>query len=115
MNAVQTNNTITQRTREIATLKVLGFYTHEQNLYVFRENLVLTVISAACGIPMGIALLNYVMAQIKISHMYFGCRLAPASYLLSVIITFFFTVIVDLALTYKTKRINMAEAMKAIE
>jgi putative ABC transport system permease protein len=110
-----TNITITERTREIATLKVLGFYTSEQNLYVFRENLVLTAISAVCGIPMGIMLLQYVMAQIKISHMYFGFRISPLSYLLSILITFLFTAIVDIALTYKTRRINMAEAMKAIE
>lgn len=110
-----TNITITERTREIATLKVLGFYQREQNSYVFRENIVLTGISALCGIPMGIALLRYVMAQIKISTMYFGCRLAWESYLLSVAITFGFTLIVDLALTVKTRRINMAEAMKAIE
>ena len=49
-----TNITITERTREIATLKVLGFYQKEQNSYVFRENIVLTGISAICGIPMGI-------------------------------------------------------------
>lgn len=110
-----TNITITERTREIATLKVLGFYQREQNSYVFRENIVLTGISALCGIPMGIALLRYVMAQIKISTIYFGCRLAWGSYLLAVLITFAFTFIVDLALTSKTRRINMAEAMKAIE
>ena len=110
-----TNITITERTREIATLKVLGFYQREQNSYVFRENIVLTGISALCGIPMGIALLHYVMAQIKISTIYFGCRLAWESYLLAVLITFAFTFIVDLALTSKTRRINMAEAMKAIE
>ena len=110
-----TNITITERTREIATLKVLGFYQREQNSYVFRENIVLTGISALCGIPMGIALLHYVMAQIKISTIYFGCRLAWGSYLLAVLITFAFTFIVDLALTSKTRRINMAEAMKAIE
>lgn len=110
-----TNITITERTREIATLKVLGFYQREQNSYVFRENIVLTGISALCGIPMGIALLHYVMAQIKIATIYFGCRLAWESYLLAVLITFAFTFIVDLALTSKTRRINMAEAMKAIE
>ena len=110
-----TNITITERSREIATLKVLGFYQKEQNAYVFRENIILTAIAAVAGIPMGIALLNYVMVQIKISSMYFGCRLNLASYLISIAITFAFTVIVDLALTVKTKRINMAEAMKAIE
>ena len=82
---------------------------------MFRENIVLTGISALCGIPMGIALLHYVMAQIKISTIYFGCRLAWESYLLAVLITFAFTFIVDLVLTFKTRHINMAEAMKAIE
>lgn len=110
-----TNITITERTREIATLKVLGFYSSEQNYYVFRENMVLTVISALCGIPMGIALLNYVMAQIKIGSMYFGVRLLPLSFVFAFVITLVFTVIVDFTLTYKTKRINMAEAMKAVE
>ena len=110
-----TNITITERTHEISTLKVLGFYRKEQNSYVFRENIVLTGISALCGIPMGIALLHYVMAQIKISTMYFGCTLAAESYLWAVLTTFAFTIIVDFALTAKTARINMAEAMKAIE
>lgn len=110
-----TNITITERTREIATLKVLGFYINEQNSYVFRENLILTGVSTLCGIPMGIALLNYVMAQIKISNFYFGCRLSPLSYLWAVLLTFAFTLIVDLALTGKMKHINMAEAMKVIE
>ena len=64
---------------------------------------------------MGIALLNYVMAQVKISNMYFGCRLSPLSYILSIVITFLFTIIVDGVLMLRTRRINMAEAMKAIE
>ena len=110
-----TNITITERTREIATLKVLGFYQREQHYYVFRENIVLTAISALCGIPMGIALLYYVMAQIKISTIYFGCHIEILSYVFAILITFLFTIIVDLTLTSKTKHINMAEAMKAIE
>lgn len=110
-----TNITITERTREIATLKVLGFYIKEQNSYVFRENIVLTGVSALCGIPMGIALLYYVMEQIKISSVYFIPRLSPVSYLLAVAITFVFTLTVDLTMTAKTKRIDMAGAMKAVE
>ena len=110
-----TNITITERTREIATLKVLGFHRGEQNAYVFRENIILTIISAICGIPFGIALLQYTMSQIKIDGMYFGCRLNITSCILSLVITLFFTVAVDLAMTSKTRRINMAEAMKAIE
>lgn len=110
-----TNITITERTREIATLKVLGFYRHEQSSYVFRENIILSVLGAICGIPFGIALLNYTMAQIQIDNFYFGCRLSGLSYLWAFLLTLLFTVIVDAALTAKLKRINMAEAMKAIE
>ncbi len=110
-----TNITITERTREIATLKVLGFFEKEQDAYVFRENLVLTGISALCGIPLGLALLSYVMAQIKVATFYFGCVVAPMSYIWAILVTFIFTVLVDLAMTFKTRRINMAEAMKAIE
>lgn len=110
-----TNIAIIERTREIATLKVLGFYRKEQNEYIFRENMMLTVLSAICGIPMGMALLRYVMDQIKISTIYFGYRLAPQSYLWAVVLTIGFTVIVDGVLVGKLRKINMAEALKAIE
>ena len=110
-----TNVSIIERSREIATLKVLGFYTNEQYAYVFRENILLTGISAICGIPMGIALLRYVISQIKMRNLYFGYRLNWQSYLISIALTFVFTLIVDLVLTAKIKRVNMAEAMKAIE
>ena len=96
-------------------MKVLGFYTKEQNSYVFRENIVLTGISALCGIPMGIALLYYVIDKIKVSSVYFIPRISPVSYVLAVAITFIFTLTVDLTLTAKTKRIDMAGAMKAVE
>ncbi|MBQ2083943.1 MAG: ABC transporter permease [Firmicutes bacterium] len=110
-----TNISITERRREIATLKVLGFFQNETAQYVFRENLILTGIASLFGIPAGLALLHYVMAQIVIKQMYFGCRLAPLSYVWSVLITFAFAVLIDLALRVKIDRIDMAESMKAIE
>ena len=110
-----TNITITERVREIATLKVLGFHNNEQKSYVFRENIILTVISSIAGIPLGIALLHYTMSQIKVDGFYFGVSLAGPSYLWALGLTLLFTIIVDLALSKKLKRINMAEAMKAIE
>ena len=110
-----TNITIAERTRELATVKVLGFYPREQNAYVFRENIVLTAISAVVGLPLGIALHRYVMSQIHISSIYFGHALSPWSFLIAVAITFVFTILVDLTLIGKIRRINMAEALKAIE
>lgn len=110
-----TNITIKERSREIATLKVLGFHKSEQQAYVFRENIILTIISAIFGVPLGILLLRYTMAQIKIDGFYFGCRLNFMSYLISILLTLIFTIFVNFALSFKLKRINMAEAMKAIE
>lgn len=110
-----TNITITERVREIATLKVLGFYRGEQNSYVFRENIILTIMSSIVGIPGGIALLHYTMSQITVDGFYFGVRLAAPSFLWALGLTLLFTIIVDLALTKKLQKINMAEAMKAIE
>lgn len=110
-----TNITIAERTRELATVKVLGFYPREQNAYVFRENIVLTALSCVVGLPLGVALHRYVMAQIQISSIYFGHALSPWSFLIAVAITFVFTILVDLTLIGKIRRINMAEALKAIE
>ena len=110
-----TNITINERRREIATLKVLGFYPAESAAYVFRENMVLTGISALAGLPMGYALLWYVMRQIKISSFYFGCHAAPLSYVLSVALTFVFAAVVALLLCFKLEKIDMADSLKAIE
>ena len=110
-----TNISINERKREIATLKVLGFYPKESAAYVFRENLILTGISALAGLPMGYALLWYVMSQIRISSFYFGCRAALLSYVLSVAITFAFAVLVAFFLYFKLEKIDMADSLKAIE
>ncbi len=110
-----TNITINERRREIATLKVLGFYPAESAAYVFRENMVLTGVSALAGLPMGYALLWYVMRQIKIGSFYFGCRAAPLSYVLSVALTFVFAAVVAFLLYFKLEKIDMADSLKAIE
>ena len=110
-----TNISIGERRREIATLKVLGFYPGESAAYVFRENLVLTGISALAGLPMGYALLWYVMRQIKIGSFYFGCRAAPLSYVLAVALTFVFAAAVTFLLYFKLEKIDMADSLKAIE
>ncbi len=110
-----TNISITERIREIATLKVLGFRDGESAAYVFRENLVLTFISAIVGLPMGVALHRYVMEQIKIKSMYFGHRILPMSFVWALILTMVFALIVDVFMYFRLNRINMAESLKAIE
>ena len=110
-----TNITINERRREIATLKVLGFFPNETTAYVFRENMILTLLSALVGLPMGYALLRYVMGQIRISTFYFGCRAEPLSYVLSVALTFVFAATVAFLLYFKLEKIDMADSLKAIE
>lgn len=110
-----TNISINERIREIATIKVLGFRSGESAAYVFRENLVLTIISAIVGLPMGVALHRYVMEQIKINAMYFGHRIMPASFGWAVVITFVFAVFVDFFMFFRLEKVNMAESLKAVD
>ena len=110
-----TNINITERIREIATIKVLGFYPGETASYVFRENVVLTALGALLGLALGAALHSYVMAQIRIDMMHFETRIAPLSYLLALAFTFLFAIIVNIVMYFKLERINMAEALKSIE
>lgn len=110
-----TNINITERIREIATIKVLGFYKNETALYVFRENMVLTAIGALVGLFLGKWLHTFVMNQINIDMIAFDIRVSPLSYLLSVILTFVFAWTVNLVMSSKIERINMAESLKSVD
>ena len=109
------NINITERVREIATIKVLGFYPHEVGAYVFRENIVLTVGGVLAGIPLGIWLHRFVMSQIDIDIVSFNVRIFPTSFIVSAIITLCFDIIVDLLMRRKLSAINMVESLKAVE
>ena len=110
-----TNINITERIREIATIKVLGFYANETASYVFRENLVLTALGAILGIPVGIWLHNFVMSQIKIDMVTFNIHIDGISFVYAMIFTFAFALFVDIVMYFKLARINMAESLKSIE
>ncbi len=110
-----TNINITERIREIATIKVLGFYSAETALYVFRENMILTAFGALLGIPGGILLNRFVMSQIQVDLVSFPLRITAKSFLISIAFTFAFAVLTDLVMLRKLSRINMAESMKSIE
>ena len=109
------NINITERMREIATIKVLGFYAPEVGAYVFRENLVLTLLGALAGIPMGIWLHSFVMGQLSFDMVSFHVVIFPLSFLLSVAMTFVFAFAVDLFMRPRLEKINMVESLKAIE
>lgn len=110
-----TNINITERIREIATIKVLGFYKKETAAYVFRENLVLTAIGGIVGLFLGWALHRFVMSQINVDLMSFDVHITAMSYLLSIVFTFLFAWIVNLAMTGKLEKINMAESLKSVD
>ncbi|MCQ2497961.1 MAG: ABC transporter permease [Lachnospiraceae bacterium] len=110
-----TNINITERVREIATIKVLGFYPMETAAYVFRENLVLTGIGAVVGLPFGKLLHAFIMYNIKIDMVYFNTYIAPVSYVYAIIMTFVFAMVVNFFMFFKLKKIDMAESLKSIE
>ena len=110
-----TNINISERIREIATIKVLGFYPNEAASYVFRENLVLTGAGALFGLLLGIALHAFVMNAIKVDMMYFRPIISVWSFLLSIALTFIFAIIVNWIMRRRIDNIDMAGALKSIE
>ena len=110
-----TNINITERLREIATVKVLGFFRSETASYVFRENMVLTTIGMLLGLVLGFFLHAFVMAQIRIDMISFEAQIHPLSYLYSILLTYVFYFGVNRVMSIKLERINMSESLKVIE
>ncbi len=110
-----TNINISERIREIATIKVLGFYPKEAAQYVFRENLILTGAGAVFGLGLGVALHAFVMNAIKVDMMYFKPHISFLSFAVSIVITFVFAAIVNAIMRRRIDNIDMAGALKSIE
>ncbi|MDE6723021.1 MAG: ABC transporter permease, partial [Eubacterium sp.] len=110
-----TNINIAERRREIATVQVLGFYPKEQNSYVLRENLVLSIISSIIGIPLGVLFHSAVMKLIVIDRITFDISIQPLSYVVAIICTIFFAILVNQFMKRRIDRIPMAESLKAVE
>lgn len=110
-----TNINITERIREIATIKVLGFYPRETSAYVFRENIALTAIAAIIGLPLGKWLHSFAMSKIQIDMLSFDVHISLLSYILAVAGTFVFAMIVNLVMRRKLDKVSMTESLKSIE
>jgi len=110
-----TNININERVREIATIKVLGFHASETGAYVFKENMVLTLVGSLLGLFLGKLMLLFVMTQIKIDSVWFKPIILPQSYLVSAALTLLAAVVVDFVFYFKLQKINMAEALKSVE
>ena len=110
-----TNVNISERIREIATIKVLGFYDLEVGSYVYRENAFLTVIGSIAGIFLGMLLHGYIMKTVEMDAVMFGNEIHWVSYLLSFVLTLVFSAVVNLVMYKKLQKIPMVESLKSIE
>ena len=109
------NINISERKRELATLKVLGFYDIEVSKYVFRENILLTLFGSVFGVFLGIILHRYVILTAEIDLMMFGRNIYFRSYIYSILLTFLFSFIVNIVTHWKLKKIDMIESLKSVE
>lgn len=109
------NTNISERVRELATTKVLGFYDREVHSYVNKETLILTAIGVLAGLPAGWYLSHLLTNALKMPSIYFATYIEPVSYIYAAIISFSFALIVNLITNRTLNRINMVEALKSVE
>ena len=110
-----TNVNISERIREIATIKVLGFYDKEVSAYIYRETIILTIFGILFGSGLGILLHKFIMITVEVDNMMFGRTINFYSYLLSAILTITFAVLVNLVMYYKLKKVKMVESLKSVD
>ncbi len=106
---------ITERKRELATLKVLGFYDAEVAMYVYRENILLTFIGAFFGIFLGKLLHSFIIGTVEVDAAMFGRVINPISYVYSLLFTILFSMIVNGVMYFKLRKIDMVESLKSVE
>ena len=109
------NINISERKRELATLKVLGFYDGEVSAYLIRENIMISIIGILVGCLLGAVLHQFVIQTAEIDVIMFGRKIAPISYLYSALITVAFMILINFTMHFKMKKIDMAESMKSVE
>lgn len=109
------NINITERQRELATLKVLGFYDGEVSQYVLRENVILTVLGIMFGAVFGILIHRYVITTVEVDAVMFGRNIKLLSFLYSGILTSIFSIVVNGVMHFKLKTIDMVESLKSVE
>lgn len=110
-----TNINVTERLRELATIKVLGFYDPEVAMYVYRENIVLTALGIALGQLFGKGLLAFLIRTVEMDIVMFGRDPHLENYLLSVLLSFCFAAIVNVLMYYRIRKIDMVQALKSVE
>jgi putative ABC transport system permease protein len=109
------NINITERERELATLKVLGFYPREVYSYVGRESIMLTLLSIVVGVPLGILLHRYIMVSVEINEVMFGRTIDPLSYFIAGVFTLGCAILMSILLRPKIERIDPVGSLKSAE
>lgn len=109
------NINVNERIRELATLKVLGFYDGEVSAYIYRENVFLTLMGIALGLLLGIPLNIAVVGIVDIDTLTFKTQLEPLSFVIAASITIVFAILVNLLMHFKLKKISMVESLKSVE
>lgn len=110
-----TNINISERKRELATIKLLGFYNYELATYIYRENIILTFIGSLAGIPIGIILNKIVLTTAETNDILFSHRISPIYYLYAILLTVSLGIIVNLAMYNRFDKIDMIESLKSAE
>lgn len=108
-----TNINVSERIRELSTIKVLGFHNHELTLYIGRETAILTLIGMVIGLVLGIFLHAFVMRTVEVDNLMFGRQIHPSSFLYSALLTLLFLMVVMFFMHRKLRNIDMVEALKA--
>lgn len=106
---------ISERIRELATIKVLGFRKREVNHYVNKETILLTILGMICGIPLGYAFSQSLTYVLKMPSIYFAVTIEPISYVYACALTLFFAFLVALLSNHALAKIDMIEALKSVE
>ena len=110
-----TNINVTERQREIATIKVLGFFDPEVNAYIYRETALLALLGCGLGLVLGIGLEAFVITTAEVDVVMFGRSIHPMSYVYSAALTLVFALIVNVAMAPRLRRIDMVESLKSVE
>ena len=110
-----TNINIAERVREIATFKVLGFYNKETSRFIYKENLILTVLGILAGLLLGILLTGFIIRTVEVDNIMFGRDIYFTTYLYASGLTLLFSLIVNAVMSFKIKAVDMVTSLKSVE
>lgn len=110
-----TNINISERMRELATLKVLGFYNRETSFYIYRESIIMTLAGTAIGLITGVFLAKFMVATVEVDSFMFGREIFYTTYIYAAVLTALFAFLVNWVMYFKMKKIDMIESLKSVE